>query len=207
MKRVSLWGAALILSVGAMPASAQGYMDEYRQGCQERNKAESFCSCALDAFSERLRKNDQRDLPRVKMNYEAELQSLLQDPALDEKKFSAACDLYDEAMAYDFEKTKLSLEYGAKGMVAPRDEEKALVDKKLAALAQREKLVESYGVKHQTAGAIVGGDICKYRADYRQKAKDLETPDVNGLYVQAARKLELRIPYTVIFKSGHKMCK
>lgn len=165
----------------------------YNAECSGKGQSASFCSCALDAFSEKLRKHDTKKMPEIERYYQDELSQLLKDPALNQQKIDATCDLYDQSIEYEKQARK----------VDPRDPQKReLMNKKVEVMNEKEKLVMSYGALPASNGTLVHGKLCENRATYAQMEKDTAN-DNGGVYPAATRKMENMLSYGMIISVGH----
>ncbi|MCB1590991.1 MAG: hypothetical protein KDI90_00930 [Alphaproteobacteria bacterium] len=175
----------LVLAAVMFPLSA--YAEDVAAGFVKHCSAQpqrsaSFCTCALKAFSDKLRKARKTELQKLERTVPENRKNLLADPAMSEGKVSAACDLHDRAL----EEERLASLAKFAGDQASYDQH---TRKKLAFFADKKTLVESYGATHQTVGALVAGSFCDDRNKLEQIKKDFKQGE-NGLFPELLRNLE-----------------
>lgn len=180
----------------SVQSHAQDSAQKFNIKCTKSGKTAAFCSCALDAFSDDMRKHDTRDLEKKKMHLKHYTDSLLADPVMTQDKISAVCDLYDEAHSYD---VKAALVYREQGP----EQASQLTEKKLAAMKQKEELAMSYGASSETNGALIAGDYCKLNNEVNQMSQDLsESNDV--IYAKVRRSIDADVGTAPFFRSANK---
>ncbi len=180
----------------SMPVSAQDYVDAFNQKCVASGKTASFCSCAVDAFSDQMRKHDERKLEQSKMHLKHSTDALLADPVMTQGKIDAVCDLYDEAYSYDIKAALVKRQQS-------HEQARQWTDKKLAAMKQKEELVMSYGASRETNGALAVGDYCKLNHEVNEMSQDLaESKDV--IYGRVRRLMQSQVGLKAFFGSAYK---
>lgn len=186
----------VLFLIPTIPAHAQDYMQKFNQKCEAAGQTASFCSCAVNALSDRMRRNDEKDLEEYKAYLKTNTDVLLADPVMTQAKINAVCELYDVAQSYDIKATSVKREQGP-------DHAREWTDKKLAAMEQKEELVMSYGASNKTNGTLISGDYCRLNYEANQMSRDLaESSD--GIYVKTRRMMEGQYRLSPFFASAHQ---
>ena len=192
----SIFTVFILFMVLAFPASAQDYEQKFNERCQKSGKTATFCTCAVSALSDHMRKNDERKLTQNKMHLKYATDALLKDPVMSQNKIDAVCKLYDEAQSYDQKATLVKRQQG-------HNQARQWTDKKLAAMKEKEDLVMSYGASKETNGTLVVGDYCKMNNEVNQMSRDLAESN-KAIYGKVRRMMEGQIALAVFFSSGYK---
>lgn len=186
----------VVCSLIALPVLAQEYEQKFNARCTQSGKTASFCSCALEALSNDMRKQNTRKLAENKMHLKNSTEALLADPVMTQGKIDAVCDLHDEAHAHDVKASLTGRQQGP-------EQARQWTDKKLAAMKQKEELAMSYGASRETNAALVAGDYCKLRHEVNQMSQDLsESEDV--IYAKVRRMIDAEVGFAPYFRSAYK---
>lgn len=180
----------------SVPSYAQDSAQKFNIKCMKSGKTAGFCTCALNAFSDHMRKSSARKLEKKKMHLKYNTDSLLADSVMTQDKINAVCDLHDEAHSYDLKAALVRREQGP-------EQASQWIEKKLSAMKQKEELVMSYGASRETNGALIVGDYCKLNNEVNQMSQDLsEGNDV--IFAKVRRSIDAGVGVAPFFRSAHK---
>lgn len=182
MRYFSLAVCAVVAFFMSTPVFAQDGVQIYINKCTQGGKAMSFCTCALDAFSDRLRKNDERDIPMRKMELDQLTSKVLNDPVMTQAKIDAVCDIHDEVQYLDRKAAIINRLEG-------HEQARPWTNKKVAAMEKKEALAMSYGASRETILELVPGNFCQVRYELNEMTQDQASKDTK-YYPKLHRYLE-----------------
>ena len=85
----SIFTIFVMFMILSLPVLAQEHEQKFNARCTQSGKTASFCSCALEALSNDMRKQNTRKLAENKMHLKNSTEALLADPVMTQDKIDA----------------------------------------------------------------------------------------------------------------------
>lgn len=165
--------------------------------CTDKGASQTFCQCSLEKFSDTLRKTANKEFEKRQETVNSQIKVLLEDPALDQGKIDAVCDLHNLSIDYSRKITALR----GKGQA---DLVREYKKKKSKATVDKMNLIQSYNLKPNTS-KVLGGNFCQEKLTLAENKIDMAEDD-GGIYPELKRLLEFNMShyYSVVMSMGKR---